>query len=72
MLRKIRSPLCLLLVLAALVAQAADEDAAPEEQESPTLRDPLPELAPPVEMEPPPDFSAEVPPPPPLSAPPAP
>lgn len=74
MVRHSRISVFLLMLLAALGAQAGDDEDArlPEEQESPTLRDPLPVLAPPTAPEPPVDFSTEVPPPPPLAAPPAP
>ena len=74
MVRRSRISIALIVLLAALGVQAGeDEDAPlPEEQESPTLRDPLPVLAPPGDPEPPIDFSNEVPPPPPLASPPAP
>jgi len=73
-LRHSRISLCLLVLLAALGVQAgeAEDERVPEEQESPTLRNPLPVLAPPGEPEPPVEFSNEVPPPPPMAAPPAP
>ena len=74
MLRLPRVSIALMVLLAALGVQAGEdaEERLPEEQESPTLRDPLPALAPPGEPEPPVDFSDEAPPLPPLALPPAP
>ena len=57
--------LVVLLVLA-WSGVLATEESPPEERESPSLRQPLPELAAPAAPEEPPEFSTEVPPPPPF------
>lgn len=62
-----RFALCLLLVTGAVNASASDPpEAPPDERESPSLREPLPELAPPASAEPMPEPDAEAPPPPPF------
>jgi hypothetical protein len=70
----LRTGAALVLVLLAcpLTATESDDAAPADERESPTLRDPLPPVAPPDAPPPAGELSDEVPPPPPLLPPPSP
>lgn len=64
--------LVLVLLTCPLVATEIGDAAPADERESPTLRDPLPPVAPPDAPPPSGELSTEVPPPPPLLPPPSP
>lgn len=64
--------LVLVLLTGPLLATEIDDAAPADERESPTLRDPLPPVAPPDALSPSGELSNEVPPPPPLLPPPSP
>lgn len=62
-----RHALMVLLLTVACSGTHAGDGQPPEERESPSLRQPLPTLAPPAAEEEAPVFSAEIPPPPPFT-----